>query len=571
MTGTQEVFYYEILATPEDEAHAEALEALIRQDPDLAPVSERWSRPSPPRQADLYALLVVVSDRLSDAAKARIRHASAWGFPLIPVVKDVRTYDFKAAPLAEVRERNAESLHDLERLRLSLRHHAGLSPFEGGGKVFISYARVDGTEIAEAIRDALHEARIGQQMDIHTIAGGERIQQEIEELIREADLMILVDSHGAGRSPWVAEEIDLALSHRKRVIAVIPPNTFRHNLQVPHVDLSASGDVGAEVVKAVRLLLGRELSFRERVERVVKQLASLRQWRVEPVGPRWRVSKKQGLDLQIGVRSTAPTMDDVDAFKGDIRPGRGVLVAGVQPLSATVAARLRRAGGPEVRVAPLPSCAATLPANDQTHPLQGKRILLSAAMPDDPEEIALARHTLAPFVVGLAQALIGLGATLVFGGHPTITPLLHRTLSLVPDDTPGRIELNHARLWKAHGGLESNVRLGPLFSSARWHGEGQEPIADVLALRDGMITADLYAGVFVGGRTQGFIGDRPGIVDEHERLGKANPGARRFIVGLAGGAARLLPSDESPLGDVLRSTPDPDLAAALIIADLIGI
>jgi hypothetical protein len=193
-------------------------------------------------------------------------------------------------------------------------------------------------------------------------------------------------------------------------------------------------------------------------------------------------------------------------------------------------------------------------------------------MPSDPEEVELAQTTLASFVVLLSQALVDLGATLVFGGHPSITPLMHRAISDIPGSKKGHVELHQARLWKTdRSTLPQIVREGPLFRGAHWHGSGNSENDDVAALRDGMIVAGLDAGVFVGGKTKGFYGPKPGIIDEHERFIAACPGKPAFIVGLAGGAARLIPCDGAVVSEVLRTTADPDLAVALIVAELLGL
>ena len=113
-------------------------------------------------------------------------------------------------------------------------------------------------------------------------------------------------------------------------------------------------------------------------------------------------------------------------------------------------------------------------------------------------------------------------------------------------------------------------RRETLFRNAKWHGAGVDAAADVAALRDGMIKNGFDAGVFVGGKSFGFIGPKPGIIDEYERFMTACPGKPAFVVGLAGGAARAIPDDGSALNEVLRTTADPDLAVALIVAELIG-
>src|SRR6185436_1735777 len=105
------------------------------------------------------------------------------------------------------------------------------------------------------------------------------------------------------------------------------------------------------------------------------------------------------------------------------------------------------------------------------------RVLLSAAMPSDPDERELASFKLGPFVVMLTQALVEMGATLVFGGHPSVTPLVHEAIKeLVDDRQPGRVELHMAKAWKSDAvSVKAEVREGPLFRDVRWHGTGRTP------------------------------------------------------------------------------------------------
>ena len=94
-------FHIEILAAPDAAHHVATLQALIQADPELSVAADPWTRSSLPRQADLYAALVVVSPGLaSDRALAqRVRQLSGNGFPVIAVVEDLTSYRFADAPL----------------------------------------------------------------------------------------------------------------------------------------------------------------------------------------------------------------------------------------------------------------------------------------------------------------------------------------------------------------------------------------------------------------------------------------------------------------------------------------
>lgn len=572
-------FHIEIVAADDAAHHVVALQAIIQSNSDLFEGADLWTRPTLPKQADLYAMLLVVSPGLTNATNIarKVREVSRNRFPVIPVVEDLEKYKFAEAPLEEIRHHNAEALCNPDRLIRSLLHHGGIQLFEGGGKVFISHARADGAEVANAVRDAFRQAGIGQTVDVHAFPGGDLIQRDIEDRIRDADLVVLVDSKGAARSEWVARELDMAVSHHVPVIAVTPvAGAFHHMVEVPHVPWGPGEDVAPAVLTAVRRLLGRQLAFRTRVARVIERLASLRRWQFVPVGARWVLRPDPTIALHVDAVDSHPRVEHVMRLRELCLPNRGVLVAGMRPLTSHTLDGLHRAGGPEIRVSPLPTLAAKIPAHLSGRPLAGKRIFLSASMPSAAEDMALARHTFGPFIASMTQAITELGATLVFGGHPTVSPLVHECISSLVAPGSGRVELHQARMWRRDKAtVPLDVQEGPVFQDVRWHGAGQDAEQDVAALRDAMIAAPLDAAVFVGGKTEGYTGEKsgqqPGIIDEHQRFVRACPGLPAFVVGLAGGAARQLPVEGPQIFDAIFSTPDPDLAVALIVAELLGL
>lgn len=568
-------FYYEIVAANDAAHHAAAVRACIAADPILALAAEPWPGRNLPLQSDLYVLLVIASEGIAGEAdlRAKIAHASGGGFPVIPVVEDLSKYDFRLAPLSEIEERNAEGLDNVERLVRTLLHHGGFQLFEGGGSVFISYARVDSSALADAIREEFLAVGIGQTVDVHAFPGGDVIQEDIADRIRSADLVVLVDSQGASRSRWVAEEMDIAQAAHVPVIAVTPAARGFHHAFLPlHVDWSPGTSAAASVVNQARRVLARKLAFRVRVARTLKRITSLRQWDLYTDGERWIVRAPKIRALRVACVDRAPAAEDMVALSSIVGTDRALLVAGTRPFQPDTDRAFRSLGGNAIRATPLPTMASKIPMHATKRPLLKKRVFLSAAMPSDPDDVDLARTTLTPFVVSLAQALVELGATLVFGGHPSITPVVHRAIAEIGGTKKGHVELHQAKAWQADRvSLSQAVREGPLFHKVHWHGSGTSLTDDVATMRDRMIVAGLDAGVFVGGKTTGFIGPKPGIMDEHERFAAACPDKTMFVVGLAGGAARRIPSDGLAVSEVLRATADPDLAVALIIAELLDL
>lgn len=571
-----DTFFVDIAAASDGQPTATALRALIASDPALSSVTS-WKGPGRPFHAHLYALLVVPSDGIRDDRDARdkIHYASGCGFPIIPVVPSLAGYDFSQAPLIEVAERNAEALDGPDRLRDTLLHHAGLRLFGTGGRLFISYARSDGSTLMEAIRDALLSNGLGHTVDVYEFPGGELIQQEIALHLRAADLAILIDSHGAARSRWVAEETDMALAAHVPVVAVAPQaGAFHHTLEPYHVPWSANGTVVPEVVRTVRRILARTLAFRVRVQRVLSRMARLCDWQLTnyPSSDRWLVTSDRTAELEVACTADRPALEDVVRLRQSAGSRRGLLVAGVRPFQPETMAGLRSLGKRRVSVTSLATMAARIPIVASKRPLKGYRVLLSAAQPSDPDEIERARGALPSFVVSFVQSLLELGGVLVYGGHPSVTPLVHQAMSELTVNKPGKVELHQAQTWRAdRTAIAQKVLDGPVYRSVQWHGTGTSPISDLAAMRSAMITSSLIAAVFVGGKTTAYIGDRPGIHEEHARFVAVCPGKPALVVGLAQGAALTIPPSGDSFDDMLRTIADPDLAVALIIARLCGL
>lgn len=567
--------FVELLFTEGATAEAEQIRKAIASHPVLSETVDFWSNSRSPRHADLYTLVVVVSDDLAGASDIldKIYRASACGFPIIPVVRSLKDYRFDAAPIDIIREHNAVDLVEPDRLVDSLLHHGGLRLLGGDGSVFISYARADGAVIAEAIRSALRGVGLHATVDVYDLSGGDEVGEEIAARIRGADLTIVVDSLGASRSPWVADEIDIAMAAHRPIVAVTPDNQFHHFVEPYHVKWEgANQDPTEKVVDHVRRVLARRCTFRARVQRVLARLARLRQWSLTQDGERWMLRPSLTTSLAIACHPDRPCVEDVVLLSQAVAPTRAILVAGTRPLLRATVTGLRDAGGEVVRVVPLPSMAAGIPSHCGGKPLNGLRVFLSAAMPSDADDIELARSTLPTFVVGLCQSLLGLGATLVFGGHPSVTSLVHKAVEELEDSGTLAIELHQAEYWRrASRALKPAVREGPVFRRVRWHGAGQDAAADVQSLRDGMIDASLWAAIFVGGRTSGYVGSRPGIHDEYDRFRERCPGRHALVLGLSGGAAARLACPVGATAAAIFEATDPDMAVALVIAELVGV
>ena len=205
-------------------------------------------------------------------------------------------------------------------------------------------------------------------------------------------------------------------------------------------------------------------------------------------------------------------------------------------------------------------------------------VMLSASVPDELGGTPEAQRVY-ELVAAIVRALFDLGARLVFGGHPTITPLVHR-LAKERRAAP-LIDLFQLERFRTQAPPESVDTA--VFGHVHWVGDPAADLAaDLASLREPMVRL-ARAAIFVGGKTTGYRGAKPGIRDEYERFRARQHDAPVYLVGTAGGEAARLIEDaaqdatgadweknglQGEARHVLHVSDDPSLVAALIARDL---
>ena len=177
-------------------------------------------------------------------------------------------------------------------------------------------------------------------------------------------------------------------------------------------------------------------------------------------------------------------------------------------------------------------------------PLQNISVLVSASIPDELKQSLQAQDIFAAMIM-FTQQIIAAGGCLVFGGHPTITPLIHRAAVTVGAEKEA-IQLYQLRLFKQD--VPQEVWDTQVFSHIHWI--GREKPADGVISRN-MMTEELTtmrqamiqvsrAAVFIGGKTTGYSGSKPGIRDEYERFRASHPHGPVYLVGLLEGETKKI-------------------------------
>jgi len=206
-------------------------------------------------------------------------------------------------------------------------------------------------------------------------------------------------------------------------------------------------------------------------------------------------------------------------------------------------------------------------------------VFLSASVPDEIAGTPAAQRVY-DLLAAVVRALFVVAAEVVFGGHPTVTPLVHRLAREHPGPPP-RIALYQLERFRAQAPPQAVDK--DVFAEIHWLGDSAAEMADDLAALRAPMVERAGAAVFIAGKTTGFCGSKPGIRDEYERFRARHPAAPVYLVGGAGGETARIIADAAAAGadweqnglepqarDLLHWADDPVLVAALIGQDLQG-
>lgn len=171
--------------------------------------------------------------------------------------------------------------------------------------------------------------------------------------------------------------------------------------------------------------------------------------------------------------------------------------------------------------------------------LNDAHIFLSASFPSgdrgeryrpfDPSEISSA-------VTAVARTVFASGGHLVFGGHPTITPLI--LLVAAEHERRGAVDIYQSRWFDSEIPVETRRLEEMGFGKIRWTPRRSSRTKSLRLMRATMIRESRpVAAVFVGGME--------GIEEEWRAFGQRCPGKPRLAMTGPGGGAARLPVDEA--------------------------
>jgi len=119
--------------------------------------------------------------------------------------------------------------------------------------VFLSYARSDGSSIADRLRTELERANFIVWQDVGNMRGGQEWKEQLRIALREVDVLLVLLTPEAVKSSYVTWEWENALTLQKRVIPllVLPCNSPADLARLHYHDLSQSDTYALELMALV--------------------------------------------------------------------------------------------------------------------------------------------------------------------------------------------------------------------------------------------------------------------------------------------------------------------------------
>lgn len=97
-------------------------------------------------------------------------------------------------------------------------------------KIFLSYARRDGKELAEFLHDRLTSCGYDVWMDSHDLGVGSNFPGAISNALEESRTFLIVISPAALQSKWVESEANMAMEAQCHILPVLLPSVDRQDI-----------------------------------------------------------------------------------------------------------------------------------------------------------------------------------------------------------------------------------------------------------------------------------------------------------------------------------------------------
>jgi hypothetical protein len=291
--------------------------------------------------ADARAIAVVLcrdDPGYGDDEIKAIEDCKQRNIPIIPVVDDLTKF-VKIAPQG-VGDFNGfqGGIDDAGELAGLMLEAIGLQ--RAKRKVFISYARMDSSDVAEQLRQAFLARWYSVFLDTISIRPGAVFQEELMQELADSDAVIFLNSPNAQKRPYVQEEIAFADRVAVSGVQVVWPDvpalrggTFFVPIQLdPNLAKIRDGEVReletAGITKIVRTVANQRTTMQQIRERELLQpiaaYAEKKAWTAVPYLGRHIELKKDKDTIHLDIALGVPTSFDLErAFRSDRKEEEG--------------------------------------------------------------------------------------------------------------------------------------------------------------------------------------------------------------------------------------------------------
>lgn len=444
---------------------------------------------------------------------------------------------------------------------------ARLAPtcFRSRLRLFLSYRREDGEGLTADLDRALSERHEHVFRDLVSIQTGDPAQEVIDEKLRDADVVVFVDTPRAGESEWVARELATAMGNGIPVVWVrVGAAEGRVPLPVPPGEAPLVEVVDPDsrpVGEWAEVILDAAFDqVREAIRASTSAFALIRHWAEEhdatvtALDQRRLIYAVQIPPTAVGTLPRRSRQDIVQLFaRNPDSDDVGELREWLRETGYTDHPLACRAFDAAVLIRP--SSIGTIPVEDWGVVGSGDGYLTALVGVPEAEEIARrptllllgafpaepATHgAVIAAVAALTRSWLARGGALTFGSHPTFTPLVAEAArAVLPAGARERVRA-----------FRSGYFAKPAFAPDLGEVMTVEevPVADDLessltAMRQAMIrpgSADVA--VIIGGRTTEHGTHAPGV-EEELALARA-AGIPAVVLASPGGQAAVIADRE---------------------------
>ncbi|MDZ7831779.1 MAG: hypothetical protein U5L07_08525 [Desulfobacterales bacterium] len=204
--------------------------------------------------------------------------------------------------------------------------------------------------------------------------------------------------------------------------------------------------------------------------------------------------------------------------------------------------------------------------------LNYKSIFLSASIPDELDQTFKAQKLYTSIII-FVQRILAAKGRIIFGGHPTITPLVKKAAQRT-QKTSANIDLFQLRCFEKQA--PDDIWDSSVFETIRWFGSGEKMhmLEGLEDMRNEMAKQSSSA-IFIGGKT-----DNRGIYDEYKKFLKYHPEGPVYLLGfMDGDTVKIIKElrekgNKEPNGlteeerQVIHNSDNIDIIVDLVIDDL---